>query len=145
MSYQGKFRPRNYQKYKGDPTNIIYRSKWELKFMSWCDSNRSIFQWASEEIIIPYKSPVDNRWHRYYPDFYMKVQESNGSIKQYVIEVKPLRQTVKPKIPKRKTKSYIYETIEYAKNQAKWQAAKAYCKDRRYEFKVVTERELGIK
>ena len=145
MSYQGKFRPRNYQKYKGDPTNIIYRSKWELKFMSWCDSNRSIIQWASEEIIIPYKSPVDNRWHRYYPDFYMKVKENNGSIKQYVIEVKPLRQTVKPKIPKRKTKSYIYETIEYAKNQAKWQAAKAYCKDRRYEFKVVTERELGIK
>jgi len=145
MSYQGKFRPRNYQKYKGDPTNIIYRSKWELKFMNWCDSNRSIIQWASEEIIIPYKSPVDNRWHRYYPDFYMKVQESNGSIKQYVIEVKPLRQTVRPKTPKRKTKSYIYESIEYAKNQAKWKAAKAYCKDRRYEFKVVTEKELGIK
>ena len=145
MSYQGKFRPRNYQKYKGDPTNIIYRSRWELKFMKWCDNNTNILQWASEEFFIPYRSPLDNKWHRYFPDFYMKVKESNGSVKQYVIEVKPLRQTVKPKIPKRKTKSYIYETIEYAKNQAKWQAAKAYCKDRRYEFKVVTERELGIK
>ncbi len=145
MSYQGKFRPRNYQKYKGDPTNIIYRSRWELKFMKWCDNNTNILQWASEEFFIPYRSPLDNKWHRYFPDFYMKVKESNGSVKQYVIEVKPLRQTVRPKTPKRKTKGYIYETLEYAKNQAKWKAAKEYCKDRRYEFKVVTEKELGIK
>ena len=145
MSYQGKFRPRNYQKYKGDPTNIIYRSRWELKFMKWCDNNANILQWASEEFFIPYRSPLDNKWHRYFPDFYMKVKESNGSVKQYVIEVKPLRQTVRPKTPKRKTKGYIYETLEYAKNQAKWKAAKEYCKDRRYEFKVVTEKELGIK
>ena len=145
MSYQGKFRPRNYQKYKGDPTNIIYRSRWELKFMKWCDNNTNILQWASEEFFIPYRSPLDNKWHRYFPDFYMKVKESNGSVKQYVIEVKPLRQTVRPKTPKRKTKGYIYETLEYAKNQAKWKAAKEYCKDRRYELKVVTEKELGIK
>ncbi len=145
MSYQGKFRPRNYQKYKGDPTNIIYRSRWELKFMKWCDNNTNILQWASEEFFIPYRSPLDNKWHRYFPDFYMKIKESNGSVKQYVIEVKPLRQTVRPKTPKRKTKGYIYETLEYAKNQAKWKAAKEYCKDRRYEFKVVTEKELGIK
>ena len=145
MSYQGKFRTRNYQKYKGDPTNIIYRSRWELKFMKWCDNNTNILQWASEEFFIPYRSPLDNKWHRYFPDFYMKVKESNGSVKQYVIEVKPLRQTVRPKTPKRKTKGYIYETLEYAKNQAKWKAAKEYCKDRRYEFKVVTEKELGIK
>ena len=145
MSYQGKFRPRNYQKYKGDPTNIIYRTRWELKFMKWCDNNTNILQWASEEFFIPYRSPLDNKWHRYFPDFYMKVKESNGSVKQYVIEVKPLRQTVRPKTPKRKTKGYIYETLEYAKNQAKWKAAKEYCKDRRYEFKVVTEKELGIK
>ena len=145
MSYQGKFRPRNYQKYKGDPTNIIYRSRWELKFMKWCDNNTNILQWASEEFFIPYRSPLDNKWHRYFPDFYMKVKESNGSVKQYVIEVKPLRQTVRPKTPKRKTKGYIYETLEYAKNQAKWKAAKESCKDRRYEFKVVTEKELGIK
>ena len=145
MSYQGKFRPRNYQKYKGDPTNIIYRSRWELKFMKWCDNNTNILQWASEEFFIPYRSPLDNKWHRYFPDFYMKVKESNGSVKQYVIEVKPLRQTVRPKTPKRKTKGYIYETLEYAKNQAKWKAAKEYCKDRRYEFKVVSEKELGIK
>jgi len=145
MSYQGKFRPRNYQKYKGDPTNIIYRSRWELKFMKWCDNNANILQWASEEFFIPYRSPLDNKWHRYFPDFYMKIKESNGSVKQYVIEVKPLRQTVRPKTPKRKTKGYIYETLEYAKNQAKWKAAKEYCKDRRYEFKVVTEKELGIK
>ena len=145
MSYQGKFRPRNYQKYKGDPTNIIYRTRWELKFMKWCDNNTNILQWAREEFFIPYRSQLDNKWHRYFPDFYMKIKESNGSVKQYVIEVKPLRQTVRPKTPKRKTKGYIYETLEYAKNQAKWKAAKEYCKDRRYEFKVVTEKELGIK
>ena len=145
MSYQGKFRPRNYQKYKGDPTNIIYRSRWELKFMKWCDNNTNILQWASEEFFIPYRSPLDNKWHRYFPDFYMKVKESNGIIKNYIVEVKPLKQTTPPKKPKKQTRGYIREAYEYARNQAKWKVAKEFCKDRRWEFKVITEKELGIK
>jgi len=144
MSYKGRFRPSNYQKYKGDPTNIIYRSLWELKFMNWCDRNENILEWGSEEFWIPYVSPIDNRVHRYFPDFYLKVREQNGSIKRYVIEVKPLKQTVEPQAPKRKTKKYLYEAMEYAKNQAKWKAAKEFCDDRRYEFKIITEKELGI-
>ena len=112
--------------------------------MKWCDTNENILEWKSEEFWIPYKSPLDNRIHRYFPDFYVKVRESNGSIKKYVIEVKPLRQVKEPKIQKRKTQKYIAEVKEYAKNQAKWEAAKEFCKDRLMEFKIITEKELGI-
>ena len=144
MSYKGKYYPSFPRKYKGDPTNIIYRSLWERKFMVYCDKNQNILEWASEEIAIPYRSPIDNRVHRYFPDFYMKVKETNGKIKNYVIEVKPAKQTRPPAKPKRQTKGYIREAYEYAKNQAKWKMAKEFCADRQWEFKVVTEKELGI-
>ena len=144
MSYKGKYHPSYPRKYKGDPTNIIYRSLWERKFMVYCDKNDSILEWASEEIAIPYRSPVDNRVHRYFPDFYMKVKERGGKIKRYVIEVKPAKQTKPPVKPKRQTKGYIREAYEYAKNQAKWKMAKEFCADRQWVFKVVTEKELGI-
>jgi hypothetical protein len=145
MSYKGKYSPSFPQKYKGDPTNIIYRSLWERKFMVYCDTNESILEWGSEEIALPYRSPIDNRVHRYFPDFYIKVREQTGQIKKYIIEIKPKKQTVEPKIQKKKTKAYIYEVVEYAKNQAKWKAAEEFCKDRMWEFKVLTEDELGIK
>ena len=144
MSYKGKYYPSFPRKYKGDPTNIIYRSLWERKFMVYCDKNDNILEWASEEIAIPYRSPIDNRVHRYFPDFYMKVKETNGRIKNYVIEVKPAKQTIPPKKPKRQTKGYIREAYEYARNQEKWKMAKEFCADRQWEFKVVTEKELGI-
>ena len=86
-------------------------------------------EWGSEEIALPYISPHDSRVHRYFPDFYIKVQENTGKIKRYLIEVKPLKQTTKPKKPKRQTKGYIREAFEYARNQAKWKAAREYCKD----------------
>ena len=145
MSYKGKFQPSYPKKYKGDPTNIIYRSLWERKFMMYCDLNENIIEWGSEEIALPYRSPLDNKIHRYFPDFYIKVKENNGSLKRYLIEIKPKKQTVEPKVQKRKTKSYIYEVTEYAKNQAKWRAAEEFCKDRMWEFKVLTEDELGIR
>ena len=144
MSYKGKYYPSFPRKYKGDPTNIIYRSLWERKFMVYCDKNESILEWASEEISIPYRSPIDNRVHRYFPDFYMKVKERGGKVKRYVIEVKPAKQTKPPVKPKRQTKGYIREAYEYAKNQAKWKMAREFCADRQWEFKVVTEKELGI-
>ena len=145
MAYKGKYKPSYPRKYKGDPTNIIYRSLWERKFMVYCDKNENILEWGSEEIVVPYVSPVDNRFHRYFPDFYIKVRESNGKIKKMIVEIKPLRQCVEPKVQKKKTKGYIFEVVEYAKNQAKWEAAKEWCLDRGYEFKVLTENELGIK
>ena len=144
MSYKGKYQPSYPKKYKGDPTKIIYRSLWERKFMVYCDSNTNILEWGSEEIALPYRSPLDNKVHRYYPDFYIKVKELNGSIKKYMIEVKPQKQTIEPKVQKRKTKGYIYEVREYARNQAKWKAAREFCKDRLWEFKIITEKELGI-
>ena len=144
MSYKGRYRPSNPKKYKGDSSNIIYRSLWERKFMVYCDNQTKILEWGSEEIVLPYRSPIDNKVHRYYPDFYIKVRESNGKIKRYIIEIKPKKQTVEPKMKKRKTKGYIYEVYEYAKNQAKWKAAEEFCKDRMWEFKVLTEDELGI-
>ena len=145
MSYQGKYRPSNTKKYRGNPTNIIYRSLWERKFMVYCDKNENIIEWGSEEIAIPYRSPLDNRIHRYFPDFYIKYKDANGKIRRSLIEVKPFRQTQQPPILEKKTKGYIYEVAEYAKNQAKWQAAKEFGDDRSWEFKSLTEKELGIK
>ena len=145
MSYKGRYRKSNPKKYKGDSSNIIYRSLWERKFMVYCDNQKKILEWGSEEIVLHYRSPIDNKVHRYFPDFYIKVKESNGKIKRYIIEIKPKKQTVEPKMKKKKTKGYIYEVYEYAKNQAKWKAAEEFCKDRMWEFKVLTEDELGIK
>ena len=145
MAYKGKYKVRAPYKYKGNPTKVIYRSLWELKFMTYCDTNINILEWGSEEVYMWYKSPIDNRPHRYFPDFYIKVREKDGTIKKYIIEVKPQRQTKPPARPKRQTKGYLREAFEYAKNQAKWKAANEWCLDRGFEFKILTEKELGIK
>lgn len=145
MSYKGKFKPSFPNKYVGDPTNIIYRSLWELKFLRYCDLNENILEYSSEEIAIPYLDQSTNRIRRYFPDAYIKVRQPDGSIKKYLIEIKPAKQTVPPPKPKRQTKKYIAEAMEFVKNQSKWKAAREYCKDRMMEFKVLTEKELGIK
>lgn len=144
MSYKGKYQPSFPRKYRGNSNNIIYRSLWERKFMRYCDLNENILEWGSEEIALPYRSPIDNKIHRYFPDFYIKVRESTGQIKKYIIEIKPKKQCIEPKVQKKKTRGYIYEVREYVKNQAKWEAAKEFCTDRQWEFKVLTEDELGI-
>ena len=144
-SLKSKYKPSNPKKYTGNPNNIICRSSWERKFCHWCDLNENIISWGSEEFFIPYKSPVDGRVHKYFPDFIIKVKESNGQIKTYVIEVKPKKQTVPPVKKSRTTKNYLYEAKTYAVNQAKWNAAKEWCDDRLIEFKIITEDELGIK
>ena len=144
MSYSGKFRPSNKHKYKGDPTNIIYRSLWERKFMVWCDKNVNVLEWGSEEIIIPYVSPIDRRIHRYFPDFYVRVRTRSGRIEKFIIEVKPKRQTAPPKRQKRVTKKYLSEVKTYAVNEAKWKAAEEYCADRRMQFMILTEKELKV-
>lgn len=140
---KGKFIPKNIYKYRGNYRNIIYRSSWELKFMKYCDINPSILEWGSEEIVIPYRSPLDNRIHRYFVDFYVKIKDSNNNIQKYLIEIKPKRQTVAPK-QQRKTKQYVYEVTEYVKNQAKWDAAKDFCLDRNWQFMILTEDHLKV-
>jgi|TARA_B100000927_G_scaffold66904_1_gene52756 hypothetical protein len=107
--------------------------------MKWCDVTPSVQEWGSEEIIIPYVSPVDGRKHRYFPDFYVKVKN-----KKYLVEVKPFKQTLEPKTQKRHTKRYINEVVTYAVNQAKWKAATEFCKDHSWEFMLITEKELKI-
>ena len=147
MSYSGKFRPQNYKKYKGDPTKIIYRSLWEKKFMHWCDKNENVMEWGSEEIIIPYRSPVDNRIHRYFPDFYVKAKTRTGKLSKSIIEIKPYAQTQQPKRPVKKikvTRSYLSEVKTFAVNNAKWKAADNYCKDRKMNFMILTEKELRV-
>ena len=145
MSYKGKYKLKNPQKYKGDPLNVIYRSLWERKYMVYCDTSSEILEWSSEEKSIPYRSPSDGKIHRYYPDFLIKRKELDGAIKKYMIEIKPKKQVIgPPQNPKRKTKNWMNEVYEYAKNQAKWKAAREYCEDRLLEFKILTEDDLGI-
>ena len=125
MSYKGKFRPKNPNKYKGNPSNIIYRSLLERRFMVYLDNNPSILKWQSEEIIIPYVSPVDNRVHRYFPDFYIKYKNSDGKIIEELIEVKPFNQCSPPNPKKKLTKTgrtskrYLKEVQTYIVNDAK--------------------------
>jgi hypothetical protein len=142
--YKGKYRVINPSKYRGNIGEIVYRSSWELKFMKWCDTNPSIVEWGSETMVIPYKSPVDNRVHRYFVDFYIKIRNKNGVTTKYLIEIKPERFTKPPEIPKKKTKKFIEEVFQYGINQAKWESANEYCLDRGMKFLVLTEKDLGI-
>jgi len=145
-SIKSLYKPEYPNKYKGNPNNIICRSSWERKFCRWCDLSESVLEWGSEEFFVKYFDPVTNRVRRYFPDFIIKVREQSGEIKKYVIEVKPKRQTIPPvQTSKKRTRTYITEVKTYAMNQAKWEAAKEWCKDRMIEFRIITENELGIK
>ena len=142
MSYKGWFKPQNPKKYKGDPNNIVYRSSWELRVMKWLDEHPNILWWASEELPIRYVSPVDNKIHRYFPDFIARVKE-NGKETTMVLEVKPYKQTQKP-VQKRQTKKFLQEVVSFAVNQEKWKAADLFCKEHGWQFKILTEKELGL-
>lgn len=144
MFHKRRFVPQNPQKYSGDISNIIMRSSWETRFASWCDKNPSIVRWSSEETVIPYVCPTDNKLHRYFIDFKIKVQQKDGSVRTYLIEIKPAKQTIPPVFPGRRTQKYLAESYGFIKNQAKWKAATEYAKDRGWEFKILTEKELGI-
>jgi hypothetical protein len=143
MSYKGTFKPKNPTKYNGNANNIIYRSLWELRVMKYLDDHPEVIWWASEELIIPYYNPIDNKKHRYFPDFVAKMKRKDGTVMTYVIEVKPEIQTKKPE-QKRKTKRYIQESMTYIVNQSKWKAATEFCKDNGWEFKIITEKHLGL-
>lgn len=143
MSYKGRFIPKNPQKYAGDVSNIIWRSTWERQVMNWLDLSDNVVYWSSEELVIKYYSPVDNKIHRYFPDFIVKIKKRDGKVMTHVIEVKPEYQTKQP-TQKKKTKRFIEESITYVVNQSKWKAAEEFCKDRGWVFQVLTEKHLGI-
>ena len=146
-TYKGYYKPRNPDKYRGDPTNIVYRSRWESILMARLDQDPNVLWWQSEETIIPYRSPIDNRIHRYFVDFTVKVRNAEGKTKTLLVEVKPAKQTKPPVISEavKRNKRILNEIATWGVNSAKWKAAKEYCKDRGYEFIIMTEKELGVK
>jgi hypothetical protein len=151
MAYKGRFIPKNPKKYKGlliEPTSgksaIIWRSTWELRVMNYLDTQPAILEWSSEEMSIPYISPIDDRLHRYYPDFYVKKKMANGKIIKQLVEVKPYKQTMPPKMQKRITPKYITEVKTWGVNEAKWKAAERFCEEHGMEFVRLTEKDLGM-
>lgn len=142
--YQGIFTPKNPSKYVGDVSNIVYRSGWELRLMIKLDIWDTVISWSSEEMAIPYRSPLDKKIHHYYPDIVAKVKKPDGSTGTVMYEIKPYKQTIEPVKGKRTTKRYIREVTTYLVNKAKWDAAEALCQDRGWQFLKITENELNI-
>lgn len=144
--HQGKFRPKNPMKYRGDPTDIVYRSSWELRVFNWLDSSKYCSSWGSETVIVPYISPLDGKQHRYFVDLKATFKYSDGQSKTFLIEIKPAVQCVAPKGGKGKSKQRLVEESQtYMVNQAKWEAATRYAQKCGYEFKVITEYDIGLK
>ncbi len=113
--------------------------------MDHLDRHPDVIQWASEEFSIPYLSPLDNRIHRYFPDFWVKMKNKNGIIETVVIEIKPKSQTIPPTPKTKVTKKYINEVKTWGINSSKWKYAEQFCKERKWKFQIITETELGIK
>jgi len=143
FTYKGKYNPEHPKKYIGNVKNIVYRSMWERRFMKYCDTYISVLKWSSEELVIPYFSPVDRKMHRYYPDFLITVSNKDGIKKTIVVEVKPKRECKAPKKKTKITPRYLQEMKTWSVNEAKWKYAKEFCKDRGWEFKIVTEDHVG--
>lgn len=145
MSYKGRFIPRNPEKYAGNPTRIVYRSLWELRVMRKFDADPNVLTWASEEVVVPYVNPLDNRVHRYFPDFLVKNRTRDDTIKITMIEVKPASQAAPPKhCDKKSRRKYISEAVAWQINNSKWEAARRYCSERGWTFAVLTEKSLGV-
>ena len=144
MAYKGRYSPINKEKYQGNPTNVIYRSLWERKFMKWCDLSESVIKWGSEETVVPYVSPLDNNIHRYFIDFYVQLRDKDGILKSYLVEVKPKKYIKPPKTnPKRKTRAWFSEVKNWGVNEAKWKAAEEFAKDKNWQFIILTEDHLN--
>jgi len=133
------FRPKNPNKYLGNPMNIISRSGWEKTLMEYLDNHPDVVEWSSEEFFIPYICPVTRRTRRYFPDFKVKMKTKDGSIETRILEVKPFKQT---QVPDKRGSKYRERVITFLTNQAKWEACTEFCKKRDYTFQILTEREL---
>lgn len=144
---QGVFKPLHPEKYKGDlkKNPPVFRSSWELTFMSKMDKHPDVVQWSSEGVVIPYKSPLDNKYHRYFVDFYVKLKDKDGNIKEMIIEVKPKNQVKEPVRRKnQQDRTFIREVMTWGINQAKWDAARAAAKNKGWSFEIFTEDHLGV-
>ena len=141
---KGKFKPKNPQKYKGNPTNIIFRSSWERDVMSWLDTKKDVIWWQSEEKCFGYMDETTNKYRRYFPDFIVCFKRDFGE-EVRVLEVKPAHQCNPPKLPKsgRKTPTYKKQCIDYIRNQCKWKSMRNICEDRGWNFQVITEENVS--
>lgn len=140
----GRFIPRNPQKYSGDPSNIIFRSSWEVACMKFLDSSSAVLKWGSEEVKIPYLKPIIDpvtgkatvKPANYYPDFIVVYQDKDGNQQTELLEVKPLKETLQEKAKTDRDKMALLVNI------AKWKAAEAFCRSRGMKFRVITEQTL---
>ena len=144
MFHKRKYTPVNPQKYEGNPNNIIMRSSWETRFASWCDKSDHVIKWKSEETVVPYRSPIDDRIHRYFIDFTITIKDRDDQLNTYLVEIKPKVQTQPPKFKGRRTKTYLTEKKAYIINTAKWKAAEQYALDRGQKFIIINEDDLGL-
>lgn len=142
---KGIFKPTNPSKYKGNVTHIVYRSSWELSLFMKLDKNPDIIQWSSEETVIPYKSPVDGKLHRYFPDVWIKTKTKDGTIQESIIEIKPFKETIQPIQGEKSKRAFTKEVLTFVTNTAKWESARRYCEQKNMKFLILTENELGIK
>jgi len=142
---QGYYILQNPHKYVGNPTNIIYRSSWENRFCRYCDLSENVLMWSSEPFPIKYVSPVDNKEHDYYIDFYVRILK-NGKEQDYLVEIKPEASLKKPILEgsqtMKKLKNFNYEAKTFLVNAAKFSAAKKYAESIGYKFIIVTEEFL---
>ena len=142
MAYKTKFFPKNTSKYEGDPSKILCRSLWEIKYCKYLDENKNIVRWSFEPIKIPYLSPVDNQAHFYIPDFLIEKKTKEGKVETILVEIKPEKQTKKPEMGKKSKKSFINESLVYEINKEKWKSAENFCKNNQIKFCILTERDL---
>jgi hypothetical protein len=133
---QGKFTPQNPEKYVGNKTPT-YRSSWEFTFMKFCDAHPSVSQWASEAIRIPYRNPLTGKHTIYVPDFFIVYADKNGKQRVELIEVKPSNQTVREKLGRSRANQ-----AHYVINQAKWESARAWCKQKGIIFRIINEGDM---
>ena len=144
MSYQGRYTIKRPEKYAGDAKKVVFRYLWERQAFKWCENNPKVKMWNSEEVVVPYKSTVDKKLHRYFVDLLIQMEDKST----YLVEIKPKKETSPPKKPKRRTKRYINEQLTFIKNQDKWEAAAEFAEHKGWKFQVWTEetlKNLGIK
>jgi hypothetical protein len=142
MAYKTYYKIKNKSKYIGNHNNIVCRSLWERRVCRYLDENINILSWGSEEISIPYYSPIDKKNHKYFPDFIIEMKNNDGTTRTIIIEVKPKKQTTPPKKPKRQTKNFINECITFSINEAKWKSAEQFCKKKKWKFIILTEDDI---
>lgn len=146
--HQGRFHPKNKEKYIGDSSNIIYRSSWERHFMFYLDFSSNVLKWNSEDVVINYYNPMDGKTHRYFIDFYVEYLDKDGKVQKTLIEIKPKSEMSPPKEPKRKTvksiRNYNEAVRTYVKNRMKWEQAEKFARQNGLDFRVLNEDDLGI-